>query len=44
VTRTGWVFFGVSPQLGLRWSRTRSTIDLYDRSSIAITAGLTLPY
>ncbi|MBE9556376.1 MAG: DUF560 domain-containing protein [Proteobacteria bacterium] len=44
VTWTGWVFFGVSPQLGLRWSETRSTIDLYDRDSIAFTAGLALPY
>lgn len=44
VTRTGWVFFGLSPQIGMRWSETRSTIDLYDRDSIAFTAGLTLPY
>ncbi len=44
VTRTGWVLFGLSPRLGLRWRRTRSTIDLYDRDSIAVTAGLTLPY
>jgi hypothetical protein len=38
------VFLGVSPRLGLRWRRTRSTIDLYDRDSIAVTAGLALPY
>lgn len=44
VTRTGWVFFGLSPRIGLRWSETRSTIDLYDRDSIAFTAGLALPY
>lgn len=44
VTRTGWVFFGVSPRLGVRWSETRSTIDLYDRDSIAFTAGLAMPY
>lgn len=44
VTRTAWVFFGMSPQLGLRWSETRSSIDLYDRDSIALTFGLALPY
>ncbi len=44
VTRTGWVFFGVSPQLGVRWRETRSTIDLYDRDSVSVTVGLALPY
>lgn len=44
VARTAWVFFGVSPQIGVRWRETESTIDLYDRDSFAVTAGLTLPY
>ncbi len=44
VTRTGWVFFGVSPRLGVRWRETRSNIDLFDRDSVSFIAGLALPY
>ncbi len=44
VTRTGWVFLGVSPELGLRWRRTRSNIDLFDRDSVSFIAGVALPY
>ena len=44
VTRTGWVFLGVSPRLGLRWRETRSNIDLFDRDSVSFMAGLALPY
>lgn len=44
LVRTGWVFFGVSPRVGLSYSRVRSNIDLYDRDSIALTLGFALPY
>jgi len=38
------VILGVAPRLGLEWSETDSTIDFFDRDSVALTAGFALPY
>ena len=44
VVKTGWVFWGFSPSVGLGYSEVRSTIDLYDKRSFTFNLGFALPY